>query len=243
MKTLIITVVLIFLSTPVFAIIVEPTDKPDPFAKTEVCSYPEIVSYGSYIYSWPSKFDWVFDPFVSLIATCPASGYVSYTKDFDALSEIEKEKIGAYLSDNPWQNSFDGPDGFQAMLDHMESIYEIRTLSLDDRAYLYRARAWLWADHPKADEYRSRALAIQKTILTDGSAEGMDLIAHLYIVGFYTWRLGSKEEAENYFARASNVEWIDDEGEQQVGSSYVDELIAEIKEGKADNNERFAAPN
>lgn len=126
------------------------------------------------------------------------------------------------------------------MLDHMEGIYDRRNLTPEKKAYFYRARAWFWGSYPKADEYRQKALQIHNEILSEGKLEGFELIANLYIAGFYTWKLGATAEAEKYFAEAASVKWVDEDGVETVGSEYINSLIEEIREGAADDAVRFS---
>lgn len=238
----------LFLSTAAVAITFEMAERPDPFSEGKKCFYPELISYGGYVHSWPSKYDFVFEPHVSLIAACSDSGYISFVWDFNTLTESEKDAVGEFLAENssnvlspekPW-NPYANPDNFHDMFDQMEAIYSYRELTLEDRAYLYRALAWQWRDNPKADEYRSKALAVHDEILANGESEGFDLITNLYVVGFYNWRQGHTEKADDYFEQALSVKWTDENGMEQTGSKYIEELISEIKAGKADDEVRFA---
>lgn len=239
MRLIAILLTLSLFSTSAFAITFGEGERPDPILEGSKCDHPELMSYGGYVYSWPSKFDFVFEPFVSWFVRCPDSGFVSLAKDFETLSESDIEKVRDYLAEHPWKNNKGEEPYLQEMLDHMEGIYNVRDLSREDRAYFFRARAWHYQDNPNADLYRQKALEIHKEILEDEELEGFELIANLYIAGFYTWKLGEPAEGEKYFQRALAVEWVDDEGQNVTGSDYISELISEIKDGKADDDVRF----
>src|SRR5262249_26378589 len=45
-----------------YAITFVPGSKPDPFAEGKTCDAPEMASWGSYVYEWPSKYDLIFAP-------------------------------------------------------------------------------------------------------------------------------------------------------------------------------------
>ncbi|MFP4003509.1 MAG: hypothetical protein ACLFV8_07035 [Alphaproteobacteria bacterium] len=121
----------------------------------------------------------------------------------------------------------------------MEAIYALREQTREERAWLLRARAWLYKDDPKADEYRARALRLHEEILDKENPEGTDLIESLYIAGFYSWKLGDREAAEEYFEKARAVKWTDDEGKEQSGVPYINGLIDEVRAGKAADEVRF----
>jgi hypothetical protein len=222
---------------PAAAITFAEGEEPDPFAEGETCPVRRLASYGSYIYSYPSKYDLVFEPFVSLIWSCPKSGYISYAGDFSDLSDDERTRIAAFLAEHPWRPEFETPEGYQAKLDQMEAIYALRQRTRQEQAYLMRARAWLYGNDPKADEYRVKALVLHKEILEKELPQGTDRIESLYIVGYYTWKLGDRETAEPYFEEARNVLWTDNDGTEHTGSPYINGLIDEIKADRAGGGE------
>ena len=181
MRALSAVFVLLIAAFPAEATDFVPSEKPDPFVEGAMCTVPELLSYGGYVYQWPSRFDLVFEPWVSLIAKCRASGYAGFTDDFDDLTESEKPRIAEFLKTHPWRASFDEPTGEQAMLDQLEAIYALQDRTLKEQAYILRVRAWLYGKEPHADEYRSKALAVHKRILAEQDPKGVDLMENLYV--------------------------------------------------------------
>jgi hypothetical protein len=222
------------------AVTFTPGTRPDPFVVGAECDAPQVASSGGYVFDGPSKFDVVYEPQISHIWSCPRSGYISFATHFDYLSDVDKSNIAPFLDVNRWQPEFDEPGGLQLQLDQMEAIYALRDMPIHDRAHLMRARAWLWRDDPKADAYRTKALALHKKILADEKPQGHRLIINLYIIGFYTWKTIGPTEAAPYFTKAQTTEWIDDDGARIKGSSYFDELIAGVEAGHADDAARFS---
>jgi len=99
-----------------------PTEIDDPFADAQ-CDASEVMSYGSYIYSWPSKYDGVYWPFTDelWIWLCESSGYLSFGSDFDSLSDVDRERISEFLTSAP-------PVDFSSLdqrLDRLAEIYKI----------------------------------------------------------------------------------------------------------------------
>ena len=67
-------------------------EMPDPFSDG-VCEKNEIISYGSYIYSYDSKYDGVYFPQTEnyWLWSCPTSGFVSYPWGFEDILGEEEE--------------------------------------------------------------------------------------------------------------------------------------------------------
>lgn len=215
--------------------------EPDPFSEGAECDAPQIGSWGGYVYQWPSKFDFVFEPYIDLVWTCPASGYVSYPEHFNKLSDRDRRRIGDFLVANRFDLNGEGDaERLHAIFDQLEALVHLRTYTREDYAYLMRARAWLYRGAPKADEYRKRALVVHEEILESRDLQGWEYMVNHYIIGFYSWKLGDKVKGEAHFSKALEHEWISEEGEVETGNPYIAELIGEIKEGKAEDGVRFA---
>jgi hypothetical protein len=62
----------------------EPQSVPDPLRQDAICKVAEPMSYGSYIYQWPSKYDQVFWPLTvpNGIWFCPESGFAAFIGEF-----------------------------------------------------------------------------------------------------------------------------------------------------------------
>jgi len=182
------------------------------------CDAFEIVSYGSYIYDWPSKYDGVYWPFTDShwIWQCPESGYLSFGDDFSELTEAEIGRISAYLSE---PSSRLGSD-----LDRLESIYRLR--DKDDRfwAWFYRVKAAILSS--QADAARFDALPLLKE-LEQSLNPSFELIQVYFVIRDYHRRFGDIDLAQDYFAKARAVEWVDEDGGSQIGSEYINELIDE----------------
>ena len=78
------------------------SDVSDPIKEGENCSVQKPMSWGSYIYQWPSKYDQVFWPQTTEngIWFCESSGFIALINDFEGLTIKTKERINKYLKDS-----------------------------------------------------------------------------------------------------------------------------------------------
>jgi len=161
------------------------------------CRVSVVVSYGSYIYRAPSKYDQVFFPQTSRtgIWHCPKSGFTSLINDAK-ITEKEKVEITLYLEKN-----YKGLD-FKTRpktLDLLKDIYEIRnTTSIFDNKLLR-----ILANHyngVEGDEYRKLAYEHALNILNK-EIDNLTLkqtAEYFYLVAHYSKKFGSEEEKEAY---------------------------------------------
>lgn len=200
---------------------------PDPYAEGRACQTPQPVSYGSYIYAWPSRYDGVYWPYIDAnwVWRCP-SGYMSFGGDFEPRSDEERARVAAFLASN--QNSATAP------LDRLEAIYQAREMPAAFWSHFYRLRAHLASDERTADAFRARAAPFLEAQIADVSLTGMDRIQALYLLGFYTRRLGDRERSGQHFAAARAVVWSDEDGAAHTGSPYFEEMIVMVERGELD---------
>jgi hypothetical protein len=227
-----------------FAITFIQGSKPDPFASGKTCDAPRVGSMGSYVYDWPSKYDLIFSPvdYPMFLWRCETSGYISFPREFDKLTPGEKERIGAYLTEAKFGQKVKSGNGISdEILHHLERIYDLRDPDVELKGFLLRYFAWQYKAKPIADEYRRKALAHYKALLEGGTLKDNDLLEALYILGFYSHKLGDTDAAKQYFDRIKTVETIDPESKKPVrGAPYLEKLAGEVIAGKAGDKVRFA---
>ena len=230
------------ISAATHAITFAPATRPDPFAPGKTCDTPELASYGSYVYDWPSKYDLVFSPqdYPMWIWRCAASGFVSFPGDFEKITNAERPKIATYLAEVKFGSKVKVAGITDELLVHLEKVYALRDKDERFRAYFMRYLAWQYRAKPIADDYRRKAFDIHKRMLDGGTLKGNDLAETLYVLGFYAYKFGRLEEAKSYFSRMNMVETIDpDTNKPRRGIPYLDELAKEVMAGKADDSVRF----
>ena len=214
----------VFLVAPARATTLFPSEEPDPLGGG-TCNGMSIGSYGTYIYNWPSKYDQVFWPHTDLqwIWFCEESGYVSFGGDFHEMSADERKRIGAFLDEHYVAAEGDMPDAQKLWL--LEEIYRLRDRNVVWWSWFYRVKAQLY----ESLAHQSRRKAMPALELAIKELEGFKLIQAYYVLGDYHRRGLQEEKALELWEKAASVKWTDDEGNKQVGSDYINELIEERK--------------
>ena len=193
------------------------------------CSSHDVVSYGGYIYSWPSKHDMVFWPYtdVNFITHCPDSGYSSFNDDFGQLSDAEKKRLAKWLADNYKKDA--KPATQPDSLDWLEKVYSQRDKDDIFWSRFYRLRAYLSAEEGQMEKsmaYVKKAYPLIEKNMARG-VKNFDLLETRYLLGEYSRRLGNKKKAREYFAVARETEYTGEDGSLAKGHPYFLQLIEE----------------
>jgi hypothetical protein len=193
------TALLVFFSVSSFATTWSKTKVNDPILKGEKCSVNEPMSYGSYIYQMPSKYDQVFWPLTDPngIWFCEKSGYVSFMDDFEKLTAKEKLEISKYLKGKKLKNLTTNE-----ILLRLEEIYALRDLNPEAKnLYLRVFGQWYQnsGDILKANQYRKTAFENIETQLKTNLAENTKL-EYLYLASNYSRLFNNVKKSEDYLA-------------------------------------------
>ncbi|MDM3871715.1 DUF2225 domain-containing protein [Porticoccus sp. W117] len=202
------------------------TEVDDPIFKGEKCSVHEPISYGSYIYFWPSKYDQVFWPLTDQygIWFCEKSGFTAFIGDFSGLTPNEREEIKNYLLKNPPKDA-----STQTKLNLLENIYSLRQKDNTFNNQLLRVLArWYQSigDHERANNYRKKALSeIVKNL--EGDLDEIQKLEYLYLAVNYYRQLGEIEISEKYISKLIlSLDAVKDEGSKDY-AMYLKELYPE----------------
>ncbi len=212
-----------------------PVERTDPIGGDKV-QVQEIVSYGSYIYQWPSKFDLVYWPFTdeAWIWFCPVSGYAAFGSDFDKLTPSEKDRLKEWLKAN--YNRSRPPRTYLEKLAWLEKVYAARQMSDDFWRFFYRLAAYAHRDDEKTSlAYVRKELALLERHLASNPT-GLARIETLYLQGEYHRRMGDLEKAREFFAQAKTAEYEAEDKTKKTGHPYFLKLIQareELMSGKA----------
>jgi tetratricopeptide (TPR) repeat protein len=211
----------------------------DPLTGDKVPSH-EWITYGSYIYNWPSKYDLVFWPLADInwITINVKNGYAAFNDDFEKVPEEEKKKLIEWLSNN--YNPSKELKTFEEQLEWLEKVYCQRSMNDDFWCRFYRLMAYAYEQNPeKSLEYVRKAMPLLETKLNTNS-EGVQRIETLFLLGEYNRRMGEKEKSQNYFSQVKEVKFKDKNGAEQVGHPYFLNLIKDreqpTEQKKPDNS-------
>lgn len=200
----------------------------DPISGSEITVERQI-SGGGYIYDYDSKYDAVYLPCTAEMGIWfnPESGYVAFHGDFEELTDKEIEKVKGMLA----KEYTKGPEPLtmEGKLELLEKVYKQRDTVESFWPWFYRIKAHWYdqLDHPElALEARKQAVPLIEEQIKD-LEPGEYFIQLHYVLGDYSRQLGKPEKAREYFQKARSIKWTDEEGNEQVGSEYINEIILE----------------
>jgi uncharacterized protein (DUF2225 family) len=201
--------------------------------------YQEIASYGSYIYHWPSKYQYVYWPLTDLpsVYFCPKCHLSTYMWDFDSIPENKLDTLNKFLSsvviEKNYKDYIEVP--MTTRLEIAESVYKI--LGQDNRFWceFYRVQGYHYDQEKnieKAKESRLKSLDFARLMLADSLYNGQDKEI-LFIMAAMNNFIGQKDSALIYLDKASlltyeNKKWKE---ENVKGLDvYLTDLIKQYKE-------------
>lgn len=199
----------------------------DPLNSEAECTVNEVMSSGSYIFDWASKYDQIFFPYTSSAAIwfCADSGYISFMEDFEGITSEEKVKIAAYLEKNPQKNI----KTLLSKLKLIETIYSFRNISPEVSNRNKRILAYLYEQKKKfeiANNYRRAALSQIYELLKKDLTKYKRL-EYLYVAANYERQLGHISNSDVRLTTLLNeIENIQDEELKGFGK-YLLKLSSE----------------
>ncbi len=208
----------------------------DPFSD-KTCDVNVPMSWGGYIYEYPSKWDGVYWPKTdeTWLWECP-SGFVAFGQDiaFDEdganLPEAERARIAAVL-DGFGSRSASDTEKRQRLFD----IEAVRERGAIFRAELARLKVY-WAEDQDKAELRQGAREL--TILAVPEAEiGPERIQLYFVLGVYDEAAGEPASADKWFEKARNEIWTAEDGTENVGLDYFNALIDEALSNRKEQPE------
>ncbi len=200
------------------------TQLTDPLTGKKVDAF-EVMSYGSYIYDWDSKYDLVFWPLTDPHAICldPENGYAAFNPHFEELPAEQRKPLAEWLAKN--YDPARPPRTHLEKLAWLEKVYGQR--GMDDAFWsrFYRLMAFVQRDDRQASlAYVRKAMPLlEKKLAAD--PKDTERLEVLFLLGEYHRRLGDEEAAQKYFGQVKDVEYLDEEQKPHVGHPYFLKLV------------------
>jgi hypothetical protein len=218
-------VAVLALSMPAHAITWASKTIDDPFRPGAKCQVSEPMSYGSYIYGYPEKWDGVYWPHTdpNWIWRCEKSGYVAFGDEFDKLDDDQRAAVDEWLKTNGAASQ-----GIEGSLKRIEALEQFRKREPAQAAWFKRlmARWYSESDRALADQYRRDSIPFMKAALE--AAKPDDRIQLHFLLGVYAERFEGTAAADAWFAKARDGKWTDDDGKERTGIPYFSEMIDEV---------------
>jgi hypothetical protein len=232
-----------------------PAEKECPICKTKN-TFMVWMSFGTYIYQWPSKYQLIYWPFTDSQAwySCKKCRYTAYIGHFDnvpkeKIPELQKMLAGVSLPPQKEQaqdKSRELPPYLSIPVSDRLSVVEkvdrvLGRTSDDELSHFYRVLAYHLAAEKKqaaADEARRKVLAITERQLKDPAKDG-ERKQLLYISGAMHHFLHEDAPALKDFAAAKTLTFLNKELKEEQNKGYneylshlIDEYIEMINKGK-----------
>jgi hypothetical protein len=163
-----------------------PVEKKCPICGT-TSKYYEIASYGSYVYDYPSKYEYIFWPYTDgkALYTCRKCWFTCFIWDFEDIPESKYKEIRKFV-DSLDLHETNGdyyviPMSYRLLL--AERIYQILGRDKEFWCHFYRVKGHHMANEEKlaqAAEARTKALNIAEAMLEDEGKKGIR--KELYII-------------------------------------------------------------
>ena len=213
-------ILLLTVSANLFATTWDEATINDPISKTETKVW-DIMSYGGYIYQWPSKFDGVYWPYTDehYIRFSSESGYSAFGADFTEITDEEKARVTEFLASNYKKDS--PPKTHEELLDWLEQIYRARKASDEFWLTYHSLRAYLSRyDEKTSQTHRTRALGVAEK-LNAKLEPGFEKARTLFVLGSYSHMLGRTQKSGEYFQQLTELKWVEEDPEATPSEDVV----------------------
>lgn len=197
-----------------------------------------IFSWGTYIYSWDSKYQFIFWPLTedASVYCCGRCGLACLMDDFDEFSDEDCAKIEQVLPEPPKAAAEDEVEPFAglsacARLQLAEKVYAAVDRDVEFWCHFYRVMGFhceLAGEDEQARTARQEALALAGELAADETLAGRRK-EFLLISGAMHHFLGEDEPALADFAQALELEYYDEERGEE-GSADADAYLTELLE-------------
>lgn len=170
----------------------------DPIRPGATCRVLEPMSFGSYVFQAPSRYDLVFWPLTDpeMIWFCPDSGFAALVGDVEDLTEAEKAGIRATLAGSYRRGSGEVPVFDRLFL--VQQSYSVRRKGASFNVLLLRALAFMYEEAGYASwakVLRAEALESIRRAL-DGSLGERERLEYLFLCAAYEREFGRQKESD-----------------------------------------------
>jgi len=195
-------------------------------------TYQEIMSYGGYIYQWPSKFQYIFWPLTDnpSVYCCPNCFFSTYMWDFDSIPDIKLDTIKAFLQTVEHQTFKDYRDiPMTTRLGIAEKIYQILGRDTEFWCKFYRVKGYHYSlskMENQALESRTKALVLARNMLSDSTYVGREKEQFFIIAAMFNFT-NHQDSALVYLNKASSCKY-QNKNIPEENSTNLDEYLGDI---------------
>ena len=205
--------------------------------KTE--TYYEIMSYGGYIYQWPSKYQYVFWPLTDThsIYCCPHCFFATYMWDFDSIPNAKKDTLQSYLQTVKLHGKFKSYLNIPVTtrLSIAEKVYQIIGRDEEFWCKFYRVAGYnfeIEKQFDKAFDFRLKSLYFAKEMIRDSLRKDQQKENYIIAAGM-SYFTNQKDSTSKYFSIASSLKYANNKMKDENAAGldeYLTDLIVQYKE-------------
>ncbi|MGQ9706643.1 MAG: DUF2225 domain-containing protein [bacterium] len=210
-------------------------------------TFNAIASYGSYIYQWESKFQYIFWPLIdfNVMYSCMKCHFTVFMWDFDKVPSNKIDAVKEVLKneklEKEYKEYYEIP--MSERLEIAENIYKV--LGKDDHFWcqFYRVMGYHYDKEDmkeKTDFARNRSLTIAQQMIEKSENEGIKKEL-LLIIGAMLHYLQDDKGALNAFRKAQNLKYenknLTDEQNKNINeylTGLLDEYVKKIEKPEAE---------
>ena len=201
--------------------------------------YYEIGSWGTYIYDWESKYQYVFWPYTDAYSVycCQECHFSTFMWDFDSIPENKIIPLKQYLATVKLEKEQEGYIYIPTTtrLGIAENVYKI--LERDEKFWcqFYRVMGYHYDEEKngiQAKESRVKALNIAKDMLSNSLYTEQKKESFFIIAAMHNF-IGNKDSALIYLDSASLLTYRNDKMKETAAKGtdeYLTDLIEQYKE-------------
>jgi len=201
--------------------------------------YMVVGSYGSYIYSWPSKYQFIFWPSTDgqVLYCCTDCKLTLFMWDFESIPDELADSLKTYLKtvdlDKKYKKYYEIPMSLR--LEIAEGVYKIMGQNDDWWCWFYRVMGYHYEnenEENKALQSRKTALNIAGQLFEDESYDGRQK-EYLFIMASMLHFTYGYDEALQILDKAKEYTFSDPTVSAEDAANfneYLDTLLSELKE-------------
>ena len=200
----------------------------------EVNIFSTVASFGSYIYDWPEKYQYIFWPLTDsqVMYSCTKCHFTTYMWDFKNIDKNKIKDIKALLTDHKFSISTitkydDIPVTERLLL--AEKIYKLLNKNDDFWCRFYRVMGYhfeIAGKHQEADEFRKKALTIADEMIKKDENAGISKEL-LLIKGGMKYFLKDEAGALTDLEEASKLKY-ENKDINKEDSKNIDEYLTQL---------------
>lgn len=208
----------------------------------QICGHTNVyyaaASWGSYIYQWPSKFQYIFWPLIDdeSVYCCPKCHFSSYFWDFDSIPENKIDALTKHLATVKLQQEYNTYQDIPitTRLEIAKDVYQILERNLEFWGQFHRVIAYHYDaenNDAMAKEARLTSLNLTRQMLADTTYKGQEKYIFILIAAMHNFT-GQKDSALYYLDKASLLTYQNSNLEEKkvMGmDKYFTELIEQYK--------------